>query len=156
MQPLAKNFTKAILTPQDKEQLYSDLAHTMIGAMFEGHIALKDIKDSAHYILQQAETIQTYRQLFLFLNDLSDKWDIFNGVLLKYVADIDDKDIQVLERLLHKLADIFEHKEALRHYTDHNFYIHQQDNWYLRIGTRFFRHGEGGIRERLSELLTMD
>jgi hypothetical protein len=125
----------------------------MIGALFEGYISTKDARESAQFIIKNLDPIQTEKELFIFLKDLANKWNIYNGVYLKYIVGISDKEIYVLEELLHKLADIFETQDVLTHSDDYDFYIHQKEDWYLRIGTRFFEHGTAGMKEKLSELL---
>jgi hypothetical protein len=150
----SRNYTPYVFTAERKEKLYEDIAHTVIGALFEGYISAKQARESAHFILNTLDSIETEKEMLQFLHDLAQKWSIYNGVYLKYIVGIDDSEIYVLEQLLHKLADIFETKDALTHSADYDFYIHQKENWYLRIGTRFFEHGSAGLKEKLSELLS--
>lgn len=148
------NYTPYVVTDQRRKKLYEDIAHSMIGALFEGYISVKEAKESAQFVLQKLEHIDTETELIAFLEELAHKWNTYNGVYLKYMVGIEDTEIYVLEQLLHKLADIFESKESLSHSADYDFYIHQKENWYLRIGTRFFEHGSVGLKEKLSELLS--
>lgn len=148
------NYTPFVITDDRRKKFYDDISHTMIGALFEGYISAKDARESAQFILNRLDTITTEKELLRFLEELTKKWHIYNGVYLKYIVGIEDNEIYVLEQLLHKLADTFETKEALTHSADYDFYIHQKEDWYLRIGTRFFEHGSAGLKEKLSELLS--
>ncbi len=87
-----------------KKKVYSELADAMIGALDSAQIIPEEVQKSADYILRYLSEVKNENDLLLILGELGSRWNIYNGVFLKYKTEqIKKRDEQKLKEVKSRL-----------------------------------------------------
>jgi UDP-2,3-diacylglucosamine pyrophosphatase LpxH len=87
-----------------KKKVYSELADAMITGLDQAQIIPEEVQKSADYILRYLNEAKTEDDLLLILGELGSRWNIYNGVFLKYKTEqIKRRDQQKLQEVKSRL-----------------------------------------------------
>ncbi len=73
-----------ILTSEEREKIYDDLADVTIDALKRGLLTEEESQKLARFILDRLDKVKNYLELDSFFADLCSQWKIFEGVYLKF------------------------------------------------------------------------
>lgn len=76
-----------VINEQTRKKVYDDLADLMIDAVERNDLPMKEMKQSAQYILETLDNIQTEDELLQFLQVLGQKWKAYAVELLRYEGE---------------------------------------------------------------------
>lgn len=85
------------MTEELRSQVYDDLMTTGLSAVEKGIIHLVEVQQSAQYMLDHLDGVNTYYSLIDFLMAISHKWSIYKPVLEKH---FDPKKLTDSQKLL--------------------------------------------------------
>ncbi len=72
-----------------RKMIYDDLADALISEMKTGHISEHESAESAKFILERLDNVNTFGQLKAFLRELADRWTVYRDVQLKYLPHLE-------------------------------------------------------------------
>jgi hypothetical protein len=92
------------ITEDTRKQIYDELADLMIAAVDGNDMPVKEMKQSARFILDNLDAIKTEDELMQFLQTVGEKWKAYAVALLKYEGrkkmNEDEAKIQELQNKL--------------------------------------------------------
>lgn len=95
------------LTEDARKIIYNLLADCMLDAVEQEAMAYEDGQESAGFILDQLDNIQTYGELTNFLTELSKKWPTYSAVLTHIKSiEHEHKDDQKLDKIEQELQQL--------------------------------------------------
>lgn len=68
---------------EKRKEVYDDLAEAMISAVERGEMLYEEGQESANFILEKLDHITNAQELLAFLQELSNKWKIYEPVFTK-------------------------------------------------------------------------
>jgi hypothetical protein len=75
-----------------REKVYKDLWQVTLSSLEHGELSEDDSQVVADFVLERLDNINTYSELFLFLDNLSNRWPIFSNIYLLIKSEETNKD----------------------------------------------------------------
>ena len=95
------------VTDTARSILYDELCQAMVDGLKASALAYDSAQDSAEFILSHLDSIKTYPELVMFLDELSSKWPSYKAVQF-LIKEIETKvgDEALMHRVLTELQTI--------------------------------------------------
>lgn len=74
------------ITEEQRNELYNQLAQLMLTAVEAGSLPYEEMQEPSQFILDTLDTLSINEEVSLFLDNLADKWPLFQGAAGSYQA----------------------------------------------------------------------
>jgi hypothetical protein len=75
-----------LISDSIRTEVYDDIAKSFIDALRTFRITLLEAKKSSVFILPRLDVVKNWNDLSMFLLELSNKWNIYKNVYLKWLV----------------------------------------------------------------------
>ena len=98
------NSSLTALTPEYREKIYKMLAQTMLDGLDSGKIRVDESVDMSEFIIERLDNLQTQDDLYIFLDELSEKWSIYHNI--QNQLDSEQQQIDKIEDVRNDLGNL--------------------------------------------------
>jgi hypothetical protein len=72
-----------VFTQEFKDQIYAEMAETIISALESAQITVEESEKSAAFVVEKFDQITSKEQLISFLEELSNAWTVYRDLYIK-------------------------------------------------------------------------